>query len=82
MSEDVSIIDEIEGHYQELFGNGCRGCHQPWPCAVHRAIVEIRASRKKLAAIREIVHDDPDDWSDYDPAGMVDEIMRAVWMPE
>jgi len=57
MSEDASIIDEVEGHYEAVTPTGeprgwCRGCEADWPCITQRLVAEIQASRKKLAAIR------------------------------
>ena len=59
MTEDASIINEVEGHYEAMHTiNGplgwCRGCEADWPCITQRLVAEVQASRKKLAAIRAI----------------------------
>jgi len=56
---DASIIDEVEGHYRDLFliRDGLPACHTdktPWPCATQRLIEEVRRLRadSTLATLR------------------------------
>ena len=68
-----ALLDEIQASRKKLAAADTFGTN---------LVIALNDYSAKLQAITEVVRADSDDWSDYDPAGMVDEIWRILGMPE
>ena len=69
----IALLDEVEASRKKLAAADTFGTN---------LVIALNDYSAKLQAITDVVRTDSDDWSDYDPAGMVDKVWRILGMPE